>query len=168
MRKTISLDLPYPSIKGVTADRRTVMMVRRAYAGKHGELKGVLQYVYHYFYFNKLKDFETANVILGIAQCEMKHFEILGELLLELGIDPIFSSVSPLGASCDFVSDISYSKTAEKMIFDDISFEMVSASNYERLSDEVEDPTLQALFKRLALDEELHIKVLRNRLNATK
>lgn len=168
MTKIISLELPYPDISGVGQDKRSAMIIRRAYSGRHGELKSILQYFYHYLYFAKLGDNQTAEIILAIARCEMKHLEILGELLIQFGEDPVFSSASPFSINCEFVSDISYSKTAEKMIFDDIAFEMVSINEYEKMIDLINDEKAQALLKRLTLDEELHIKALKERLKKRK
>ncbi len=168
MNKNVSLNIPYPTLDGVRADKRTVALVRRAYVGRHGELKAVLQYFYHYLYFNKLGCVEVAKIILGIAQCEMRHLEILGQLLTALGDDPVFSPVSPWGTTCDFVSGISYSKTAQKMIMDDISSEMASVCEYESIIERIKDERVQAVLKRITLDEQLHIKVLKDALSDYK
>ena len=163
MNKIISVNLPYPTYDEVKEDKRMATFLREIYAGGHGELKSVLQYIYHYFYFKKLGDVQSAEVVLGIAQSELKHVEILGDLLLKFGLDPVFA-LSPWGLNCRFVSDVSYSKTAEKMIYDDIASEMASINEYEKLLNVISDQRLKALLKRITLDEELHIKALKDRL----
>ena len=168
MNKKVSLNIPYPSVDGVMGDKRTIALIRQAYVGRHGELKSVLQYFYHYIYFAKQGHTDIAKTILGIAQCEMQHLEILGQLLISLGEDPIFSPVSPWETTCDFLSGISYSKTLQKMIFDDISFEMVCLSDYERICKQIKEERIQAVIKRISLDEQLHIKVLKDILENGK
>ena len=163
MGKIVSVNLPYPSFERVKEDKKTAIAIREAYAGGHGELKTILQYVYHYFYFKKLGDIKTAEVVFGIAQSEFKHLEVLGELLLKLGIDPIFA-INPWGLNCQFVSDISYSKTVEKMIYDDIASEMASINQYDKISGVINDETVKSLLTRITLDEQLHIKALKERL----
>ena len=102
-------------------------------------------------------------MVFGIAQSEFKHLEVLGELLLKLGIDPIFA-INPWGLNCQFVSDISYSKTVEKMIYDDIASEMASINQYDKISGVINDETVKSLLTRITLDEQLHIKALKERL----
>ena len=168
MEKIISLDLPYPEISGARQDKRNATIIRQLYSGKHSELKAILQYFYHYLYFIKICDYQTAEVVLSIIRCEIKHLQILGELLINMGEDPVFSYIKPWGMNCEMLFDISYSKTAEKMLLDDIAFEMVSINEYEKMIDAVDDDVVKTVLKRLSLDEELHIKALKERLKSKK
>ena len=85
-----------------------------------------------------------------------------------MGEDPVFSYIKPWGMNCEMLFDISYSKTAEKMLLDDIAFEMVSINEYEKMIDAVDDDIVKTVLKRLSLDEELHIKALKERLKSKK
>ena len=164
MKKPLSINLPYPTVEGEISDKNSVSKLSFLYAGKHGELNAILQYTYHYFYFKRLNDEETAEIIIGIAFSEMHHLEILGEVLLQAGIEPIYAEYLPFG--CNFYKSdvVSYSKTAGKMLLDDISGELVAIDSYEKAILSIANEEVKAVLTRIKLDEELHVKVLKERL----
>ena len=159
--KPLVVNLDYPSLDGIKEDKKLAYELSCAYAGKHGELNAILQYLYHYFYFNRLGEGEMAQTLMGIGLAEMHHLEILGQLILSLGIDPIFASFPPFRAEYYSSIFLSYSKSARKMLLDDISGEMVAISEYEQLINKIKDEQVQAILLRIKLDEELHAKVLK-------
>lgn len=164
MIKPISVELPYPDITNVVTNKKTARLLGEAYAGRHSELNTILQYVYHYLYFKRLGDNFSAKTVLGIALCEMKHMEILGELLLKLGADPVFYYPTPLFKDCP-ISSVSFAMTKQKMVFDNVSIEMVEISCYKKILDCVSEQTTREVLKRIILDEELHVKILKDMLN---
>jgi bacterioferritin len=101
---------------------------------------------------------------MGIAFSEMHHLEILGEVLLQAGIEPIYAEYLPFG--CNFYKSdvVSYSKTAGKMLLDDISGELVAIDSYEKAILSIANEEVKAVLTRIKLDEELHVKVLKERL----
>lgn len=164
MDKPLTVNLPYPSISQITEDRRSAEIIAPAYAGRHGELNAILQYVYHHYFFADDGIDETADILIAISVAEMKHLEILGETLLKLGTDPVYTVRPPY--KCDFYSGgfVSYSKTARKMLLDDISGEMLAVREYEAMLNVLTNEDVAAVIARIKLDEELHIKVLREQL----
>ena len=161
MLKPITVDLPYPDMINVKTDVKTARAIGYAFSSAHSELKTILQYVYHYLYFKKLGDDESAKVILGIAFCEMKHMEVLGDLMIKLGADPVFYYPTPLFNE-NSISGISYSKIKQKMIFDDVSGEMVAINGYKKIISTISDQTVRNVIERIVLDEELHVKLLQD------
>ena len=161
MEKALIVDLPYPSTSEITEDLYSARIIAPAYASSHSELGAIMQYVYHHFYFDKLGEDEIANLLIEISVAEMKHLEILGETLLKLGVDPVFTKLPPY--KIDFFSTraISYSKTARKMLLDDIAGEMMGINDYNRMLDELENENVSAIIKRILLDEELHLVALK-------
>ena len=164
MVKPIALSLPYPTIDGVEKNLLTASKLSVIYAGKHGELNAILQYVYQSFFFNKFKKEEIASTLMGIAVAEMEHLEILGELILSLGQSPVYAECLPYRCNFYSSSNVSYSTNAEKMLLDDIAGEMLAVGDYEKAISEIEDEKVQAILVRIKLDEELHIKVLKDAL----
>ena len=160
MKKT-STKSPCLNLDGV-ADRKTALLAWCAYAGKHGELKGLFQYVYHYFYFQKLNDYESANSVLTIAKSRCNRFDALCEILWQKGVNPVFSKEIPPGAKCDFSWDLSRKKAKRKIILDDLSFELVSVKEYEKMASVCENVQLKKLFEKFVLDGQIHIKTLKN------
>lgn len=162
MPKPIELDLPYPSIDCVTEDLKSAAIIAPAYAGMHGELTAVLQYIYHTFYFEKDCEIKTAEVLEGIAVAEMHHMDMLGGLLLNLGVDPVYTVRPPYKCNFYNTSCISYSKTVQKMLMDDLSGEIYAVETYGKMLCDLRNEQVAAVIARIKLDEELHIKILRN------
>ncbi len=162
--KPIKVDLPYISFDSLEEDIKSGIIISPAYAGLKSELSAVVQYVYHSFYFESLGDKETAECLTSIAVSEMEHFEILGKLILKLGIDPVCSVNPP--CKCNFynTSQIAYSKTPQKMLLDDITGEITAIAEYEKMLEKLENERVSAIISRIKLDEEFHVKVLRERL----
>lgn len=166
MKGPLSIDLPYPSLVGIEKDIKSAVIIAPAYASMHGELNAILQYLYHYFNFKGLFDGETADVIMGICVSEMHHLKILGELLYKLGTDPIYTKMPPYGYNYYTSVGVSYSKTPIKMLLDDVSSEILAVKQYEKMADDLKNERVAAIIKRIMLDEELHIKILKERLIA--
>ncbi len=161
MPKPIKVDLPYPSLKGITQDLSTARIISPAYAGVHSELTATLQYVYHYFNFERELDEKTAQTLMGIAITEMEHLEILGSLLTKLGVDPVFTRFPPCKSDYFSTRAVSYSKTPVKMLLDDISGEMVAIADYRRMVEQIDNERVSEVISRIILDEELHVAVLK-------
>ncbi len=165
MVKPIALSLPYPSVENIEKNLKTASRISILYAGKHGELNATLQYVYQYFYFNEFKEKEIAQTLMGIAVSEMRHIEMLGELILALGQSPVYAECLPYRCNFYSSSSVSYSTNAEKMLMDDIAGEMLAVNDYDKAVNEILDQQVQAILLRIKLDEELHIKVLKDALS---
>lgn len=165
--KPICLDLPYPPLDCIGCDPLSARIIFPAYATAHGELTAVLQYIYHSFRFGCLEDRQTAETLVGIAVAEMRHFDILGEMLLRLGVDPVYTTNLP-GTPFNFysASAVSYSKTAKKMLMDDLSGELCAVQTYGRMLSCLCNEDVAAVIARIKMDEELHVQVLKERMNA--
>ena len=161
MERPLIVDIPYPGTEGITEDVRTARIIAPAYASSHSELGAILQYIYHHFYFDKLGEEEIATTLIEISVAEMKHLDILGETLLKLGVDPVFTKNPPYKTDFFSASSISYAKTAKKMLLDDIAGEMMAIREYNLMLEELENEKISAIIKRIVLDEELHLLALK-------
>lgn len=168
MPKPIQLDLPYPSFDCICEDLRSAMIISPAYASSHSELNAILQYIYHFFNFSRLGQDKTAETLMGIAVAEMHHLEILGLTIDKLGVNPLFAEYPQ--SRWNFYSSVSvgYSRLPEKMLMDDISGELAAINEYKRMLTELKNEKVAAIISRIVLDEELHVKVLKERLEALK
>ena len=163
--KPIAVDLPYPKTENLCPDIRTAKILSRAYGGPHSELGAILQYLYHSYFFEKLCDKKTAEIMIGIALTEMEHLEILGKLILDLGADPVYAiNCMPFEYSFYSAKSVTYSKTPQKMLLDNISGEMLAISDYTKMINEICNEQVTAVLSRIKLDEELHVLVLKERL----
>ena len=152
MISPISVEIEYPSLVNEKQNKKTARILGETFMGGHSELKSIFQYACHYFNFKKFGEEKSANVFLGILLCEMNHMEILGELLLKLGANPVYYLPIPLFN--DFLlRQVNFNKT-----------KMVSIERYKKIVNKVSSDITRAVIERIILDEELHVKVLKELL----
>lgn len=160
MHKPIRVDIPYPSTEGISEDPKAAAVLSSAYAGSESELTAVCQYVYHHFWFGHLGREDIASTLEDIAITEMMHFDILGSLILKLGVNPVFTANPP--RQCNFfnTSSVKFSTTPQKMVMDDIAAELDAIRMYESILSRLENEQVAAVIQRIILDEKLHVETL--------
>ncbi len=162
--KPLTVELPYPCLENIGKDVCSAMIIKEFFGGLHGELTAILQYVYHSFYFEKNGDKSTAELLESISLAEMIHVKVLGKLILDLGCDPWYGVSDGFSRAFYDTSRISYSKTCEKMLLDDVSSEIMAIKGYDRATCLLKNERISAVIARIRLDEELHVAALKERL----
>ena len=162
MVKPLIVDLEYPTLE-VLPSRQDALVIAPAYSGLKGELTAILSYQYHYLYFyEEYRD--IAETLAGISLAEMLHFRRLGKILKKLGTSPVLSSLPPYQFNFYNTSSVSISKTPQKMLLDDIGGEMEAIMSYKRMLENLSNENVGAFISRIILDEELHVKILKEQL----
>lgn len=150
------VDEPYPAVNIAEKNCRYAAIISDGYAGKGSETTAIAQYGVHRLY---LKNFPGAyEAYKAIVQVEMIHFSLLGDLVLRLGIAPILKSC--VSNSYWNGSSPMYRNTFEQIVQSDIDGEKDAIAHYQRMSQQIADPQIQNLFRRIILDEERHIEIL--------
>ncbi len=165
MTKPLIIDLPYPKSDDVEKNFLSAKVISPLYTSSHGEIQAILSYFYFSLYFDNFFDKEIGEVLKAISMAEMKHFNILGDLLLKLGNDPVFAHFTPLGFEYYSTSSINYPKTPQKMLLDAISSELVAINDYTKAIEKIDDESVSSILCRIRLDEELHVKALKELLS---
>ena len=160
--KPLICDLPYPSTDTLTKDVRSGQIISFAYATLRGELTATLQYVYHHFYFDEIEKTD-AEILMAIAKAEMIHIDILGTAMLKLGVSPRYVQM-PNTNNFYNTSTVSQSKTAQKMIMDDIQGELNAIADYQKMLFILKNEQVEAIIQRIILDEQLHLEKLKEML----
>lgn len=155
--KTCASDVAYPSLEGVEEDAATLKIISSAYAGEEGELKAVLQYIYQHILFDNMGCKSYAAILRKIAIAEMKHLEILGELILKLGALPVYSYLPPYPINYYSARSVSYAKTPQKMILDDIAAEQCAIDAYTKMLCRLKNEQVAAVIQRIRMDETEHL-----------
>lgn len=147
--------LAYPPLFDVKPDLLYANRVRNDFAGVTSEMSSICQYVYEEIVFRKK---QHINQILNkIAQVEMKHLALLGNLMSQLGGEPYYinSFGNAWNANCiyyqteDFVKVMKYN----------IEQEQIAIVNYEQEVKDTNNHSIKELFKRIILDEKTHIRI---------
>ncbi len=164
MPKPLIADGPYPSLKGLQTDCLSVRIISPAYATSAGELNAVMQYIYHSLNFACKGDEKTAELLKSIAIAEMIHFDLLGEALIKMGAQPVFTANPPAQYNFYSTKFVAYSRTLRNMIEDDIMGEKHAIYGYEKMLARLKNDTLKALISRILEDERLHVGALKESL----
>jgi len=151
------LNLPYPCVKGNDNNRLVTELLYKAYLS---ELYAISEYTYQEILFEK--DYKVAAEIMEcIAVTEMKHFKMLGKLILELGYDPKIKFTDGQHKSIKTVRNPSVNDTFFKnAVYGDIIDVRSAAMTYRRIAELTTDKDIKALINRIILDEEHHAEAL--------
>ena len=150
------VDLPYPAVTVTSADIRYTAMLSDAYAGKGSETTAASQYRAHRVL---LKDFpELYENYKILAVTETLHQELLGSIVWQLGTIPKLCSC----ATKQFWSGsfIHYRCQLLPILKSDAQEERNAIAHYHLLIACIPNESMQALFKRILLDEERHLAYL--------
>ena len=158
MPKPLIVDLPYPSVKDFTCDPRAARILTSAYATSCGELNAVLQYIYQSFLFNHADDGQTAELLKSIAIAEMMHIDLLGNALINLGTQPVYTFQPPVPFNFYSTKFVAYSSVFAEMLEDDIIAEKHAISDYKKMLTKLKNEKVIRLVERILEDEELHLK----------
>lgn len=151
------LNLPYPCIKGRDNNRLIAELLYRAY---FSELSAVSEYLYQEILFEK--EYKVASEIIEcISITEMKHFNMIGKLIFELGYDPKIKFTDGTHKSIKVARNPSVNDAFFKnAIYGDIIEERSSVMGYRRIVEMTTDSNIKSLINRIILDEENHIETL--------
>ncbi|WP_195264284.1 MULTISPECIES: ferritin family protein [unclassified Clostridium] len=158
LHENCSLGLPYPKIEISEKNSNYANLIKRSYAGNISELTAVTQYTYQGLIANNI----IGNILKKIAEVEMHHLEILGELIVALGENPDFS-INKKDKKLNWNSKfICTSDSIKDMLLEDIKNEEEAIKLYRKTANSINDENIIAILNRIILDEELHIKILTN------
>lgn len=153
-----SIDMPYPTIKVEKKDVDLAKEIFNLYAGSISEDTAIHSYIFQMLIFHDNK--ELKEIFKGISITEMHHLEILGLLIKELGLNPIFVGIKDKKATWFSGEYAVYEKDLKKILEEDIKREKIAIENYEKVINKTVDKHVIHILKRIILDERLHIKIL--------
>jgi bacterioferritin len=154
---------PYPEIKPAKRSKMAVDLLLEDYSGNVSELTATLQYMYHNF-VEKPANENLANLLEKTAIVEMIHMEVLADAIIALGGKPIYKTgdyFNPKYWSSDLVV---YGKNLEDRLKSDLDSEYKAIRKYREHISRIDDPNIQALLKRIILDEEVHVALFKDAL----
>ena len=157
---------PYPEIAVCGQDCRYVELLSKSFASRRGELTAITRYCYQSWMLQKTTP-ELSHLLIRIAMVEMKHLDILGQLILLLGGEPRYYVPSPPGCVPWNGGMVDYtSRSLAQMLRNNIEAERFSCRTYRVHGGQIRDEKVSAMLRRLALDEQLHIRLFEDALSA--
>ena len=153
------VDKPYQAVDVPRENRFYASLLMDDYAGAVSEYTAISQYVYAHIISDETDLYDD---FLGIAMVEMTHLDLLGDIIKQLGGNPVFrSSQGNLWNS----SLVPYSNSIRNRLRLAIRSEEKSIDQYKAHITRINDPNIKALLQRIILDEEIHIQVLKPHLD---
>ncbi len=151
------VDMPYPEIKVERKNVELAKEILNAYAGEVSEDTAVHNYIFQMMLVHENNDLKT--ILRGIAIVEMHHLEILGLLIGELGLTPLFVGIENNHTKWFSGEYVPYEKEWKKALLDNIYMEKKAIRDYERILDSTSDINVKQILRRIILDERLHIEI---------
>lgn len=147
--------IPYPELCDVTPDYKFGRLVYDSYAGNKSELTTILSYVFQHLTNEERED--VATLLMVIAKQEMKHLELLGEILVQLGLEPYYMSTYGNKWCSDNVRS-KFNNVVEMLDFN-IESEKGAIQEYKHLINVCGNDSIKAVLARIIMDEENHIQI---------
>ncbi len=151
------VDMPYPKVQVERKDINLAEKLLNLYAGEVSEDVSVHTYIYQMLVLEDNQDLKK--IFHGIAVVEMHHLAILGLLIKELGLKPLFGGVKNQKLIWFSGKDVQYNKSIKEMLITDIKIEEETIAGYEEIMKTTTDENVIHILKRIILDERLHIEI---------
>ena len=155
---------PYPEIKVQAVNRKYAAILMDDYAGPESELTAITQYLFLQA-TAKGKGAEAGRTAVRIAITEMHHMEMLASVIVLLGGRPVFSGNQSAGKGFWSGRYPYYGTALCDRLQAALNGEYQAIQNYEQHIRMIEDPDVQAILKRIVLDETLHVKILKGQIS---
>lgn len=155
--ESCSINLPYPNIEIKEKNINYAKIIKKCYCGLNSELTLVNKYFYEKFLYNSyLKD-----IFSKILKVELEHLNILAEVLVALGDNPSFYIQKKDRLYDNNIKFPDKDITLKNLLLDNIKNEKILIKEYRNICKTIEDENIITILNRIILDEELHIKILR-------
>lgn len=158
------VDLPYPTVGALRPNACYAALLSGAFAGSGSESTAIAQYTAHNFYTTDYPEINFAYQC--ITDVEVTHLKLLGNLICKLGKHPRFMTYET--NCCWNGSYPVYACEIKPILCSDIQGEKDAIAHYTRLICQIDCPDIQAVLRRIILDEQKHVEILTNFLNALK
>lgn len=155
MEKTAQI--PYPQIPNVYPNPRYAQMLLDDFGGELGELSATTQYIYEHI--NLREEKEISVIMRNIAIMEMKHLDILGEIIKKMGGNPFYTDSNHRAwtaknvkyHTCDLEETMKYN----------IMTEDAAILGYRKAIRATNQMGLKRVFERIIIDENSHKEIFR-------
>lgn len=163
--KPAEVDLPYPPIKVNGRNKYYADILSADYCSAVSEMTAITQYLNHEIRISK-KYCDIAATLLSIAEAEMIHFQMIGELIVLLGGCLTYDVNYGSSKNSWKTNYIEYERDLESMIMADIEGEQNAIRQYYDHIKLINDENINAVLSRIIKDEEYHIILLTGLLDS--
>jgi bacterioferritin len=155
---------PYPEIRVQCPNLQYAELLQDDYAGVVSEFTAISQYLYHHFFFQSFNP-KLGELLENVSISEMLHMEILAELIIKLGGNPLIRGSYSTSGNFWTGRYIYYGTNLCEQLTADIEAEYKAIEEYQKHIRSIADPYIQAILHRIILDEKVHIRLFQEALN---
>ena len=153
--------ITYPKLQNVLKNPVYAQKLYNDFSGNFSELSTILQYTYEHI--NNDLGNTISNIILSISIVEMKHLNMIGELIKELGLPSYYIDSNLKPWNTDYIK-YDTGNIKETMQYN-IYLERESIKGYKRAIMGTRNITIQRLLNRIVLDERTHVDIFSRLMN---
>lgn len=158
----IMLNEPYPSIDSLRQNKKLAYKILNSYAGRISEISAVNIYIYQHFIVSETFR-EIKEALKKIAIVEMRHLDILGEMIKKLGLLPVYTYVNKQNNETYWDSSlVNYETDLYKIMKINIKNEEKAIKQYQEIIKYANDEVVTDILNRIILDEEHHIEIFKS------
>ena len=152
-------NIPYPKLMNVRQNIKYADLLYDNFSGINGELTIVLQYTYEKL---EIRYYEgLSKIINSIVEEEIKHMELIGDLIKQLGKKPYYINKEQKEWNTKNIKY--YFNNIYDMLSYNIKKEKESILKYEEVIKYTQNKSIKQLIERIILDEKTHLEIF-NRL----
>jgi len=152
--RNCELNIPYPVVKTEGKNLYFAALLTNDYAGVISEMSAVTKYVYQQIVTSNKK---IADTIGCISIVEMRHMEILGEIIRDFGGNPRLAVQSGCSPVFWNAQNIGYDTNPRTYLKDNIANEKAAIASYNNRINQINDIYVKKVLERIILDENNHI-----------
>ena len=159
MNLTPRSPLPYPDIDGIM---KNPSLINPISAARISELGDISDYIYFSLMLEGINP-TLSELFDKMAMTEMRHFWLLGKMMIKLGGDPAVRTrhSNPFYGKPERIDG----QTVKRIVSGALEEEQASMKNYLKLAAATPDKAVSALLERIGADEEHHARMLSRALD---
>ncbi|GEM_PF-171537 len=147
---------PYPPIRIECPNPEYARLLFDDYAGMVSEMTAINQYLFHHY--DMPEEFaEVAELLEAVSIVEMRHLEMLAELIKLLGQPPMYMDGQGRFWDASFVAYIPGNPCEQLQA--DIEAEQAAIQTYRQHIAMIDDRYIKAVLARIVKDEQLHLRL---------
>ena len=153
-------NIQYPEVPRLYPNKRYCNLIYDSLGGEKGELTAITQYSYQSIILKKEE--RISNILKEIAIEEMKHLEILGNIIVNLGEKPIYMNSKGNAWTAE---SLTYNDNLKEIIYSNIKAEEEAILGYKNILKYTNNIALRRIYERIILDETTHLEIFKSIAN---
>lgn len=149
---------PYPKVNVAEPNPYYCRLIMDDYCGAVSEMTAINQYNYHAFVTQEDREFFEV-FFEKISEVEMRHLEILSQIIVQLGGMPIYRGGASTQGSWWTGRLVYYGRDLCDRLRADLESEYQAIRGYQENIRVIDDGNIQEVLARIIEDERVHVKL---------